>query len=555
MPLDYPITRSFSWRWFSPISLAGSFIVIVFLSVLNSKHTFSLELITLQSMTLFFSTAALTGYETVTVFESDFNVTQSHWFDNGFLAFHQPKPGTLCEPRVFNVGDPLTTNYSFFQWNMDSIIQPNAGQSGISYGGTPLTFCDVTSIYLDGSILSWSMDFTVISSCVDADSFNVTARTSFSMGLLPGRYSPLLGLRLASDGTQDARGQILDGLLSCIFFSFTLLTVISRLSTATQDLGTRVYNALLFSNQTSAVTLSAQANFNYCPMSLGLDAPCAVNPPQFDIFAAAVVFPNSTIHYYTSQIPMDPVWNPWVFDNDTELAFFNLIQAVYASVRIDLGNPSLNNFILYPEAMNNTIAPTFPITPANGEAFSNSSLYTILSSPFPWLQQNLPVTLSGPATIQVVYPCQFQQRKTPGALITSVLVATLSMFSTGWAVFMLLATTVAKRNNPAGLSAWSFFLPSDLSLVANRCEGHCFRHRLDLDPSWFDEAYGLSAGEFSTRKVSDGKGVAYQTVVQSPSSHSRDLDASDTEVGSIKGHLGTEPESQLLKDNELSPHP
>jgi len=500
MPLDYPITRSFSWRWFSPISLAGSFIIIVFLSVVNT---------------------ALTGYETVTVFESDFNVTQSHWFNNGFLSFHQPKPGTLCDTHVFNVGDPLTTNYSFFQWSMDSIIQPNAGQSGISYGGTPLTFCDVTSVYLDGNILSWSMDFTVISSCVDANLFNVTARASFSMGLLPGRYSPLLGLRVASDGTQDARGQILDGLLS----------------SATQDLGTRVYNALLFSNQTSAVTLSAQANFNYCPMSLGLDAPCAVNPPQFDIFAAAIVFPNSTIHYYTSQIPIDPVWNPWVFDNDTELAFFNLIQAVYASVRIDLGNPSLNNFILYPEAMNNTIAPTFPITPANGEAFSNSSLYTILSSPFPWLQQNLPVTLSGPAIIQVVYPCQFQQRKTPAALFISVLVATLSMFSTGWAVFMLLATTVAKRNNPA----------------ANRCEGH----RLDLDPSWFDEAYGLSAGEFSapTRKVSDGKGVAYQPVVQLPSSYSRDLATSDTEVGSIKGHLGTEPESQLLKDNEPSPHP
>lgn len=500
MLLDYPITRSFSWPWFSPISLAGSFIVIVFLSVVNT---------------------ALTGYETITVFESDFNATQSLWFD-AFLSFRQPKPGTLCEARVFNVGDPLTTNYSFFQWTMDSIIEANAGQSGILYSGTPLTFCDVTSIYLDGSIGSWSMDFTVISSCVDANLFNVTARASFTIGLLPGRYSPLLGLRQASDGTQDARGQILDGLLS----------------TATQDLGTRVYNAFLFSNQTSATAISAQATFNYCPMSLGLHAPCAVNPPQFDIFAAAIVFPNTTVHSYINQLPIDPVWNPWVFDNDTELAFFNLIQAVHASVRIDLGNPSLNNFILYPAALNNTIASTFPITPANGEAFSYSSLYTDLSSPFPWLQQNLPVTLSGPATIQVVYPCRFQQRKGPGAFFISVLVATLSMFSTGWAVFMLLATKVAKRNNP----------------TANRCEGHCFRHRLDHDPSWLDEAYGLPTREFSgsTRK---GAGVAYQPVVQSPSSHSKDLATSDTEIDIIKVHLETESESQPLKVNERSPHP
>ena len=38
MSLDYPITRSFSWRWFTPISLAGSFIVIAILSVVNSNH-------------------------------------------------------------------------------------------------------------------------------------------------------------------------------------------------------------------------------------------------------------------------------------------------------------------------------------------------------------------------------------------------------------------------------------------------------------------------------------------------------------------------------------
>ena len=182
-------------------------------------------------------------------------------------------------------------------------------------------------------------------------------------------------------------------------------------------------------------------------MSFGLNASCAINPPQFSIVAAAAVFPNSTIHFYDGRFPIDPVWNPWVLDNDTELAVYNILQSVYAAVRIDMGNPSLNNFILNPAALNNTIYPTFPITPANGEAFSNSDLYLLLSSPSPWLQQNLPV-LPGPATIQVVYPCQFQQRKAAGPLFISVLVATLSMFSTGWGVYMLLAMTIAKRQNP-----------------------------------------------------------------------------------------------------------
>lgn len=221
MSLDYPITRSFSWRWFTPISLAGSFIVIAILSVVNSNH----NLLTphFQSMTHFFSPAALTGYETITVFESDFNATQSFWFDR-FLSFHEPKPGTFCDGHVFNVGDPLTTNYSFFQWNIDSIIRPNAGQSGVLYTGAPLTFCDVTTIYMDGSLLSWSMDFTVISSCVDSNLFNVTSRTSFSMGLLPGRYSPLLGLRLTSNGSEDVLGKTLDTLFVSYPFSPLLRT-------------------------------------------------------------------------------------------------------------------------------------------------------------------------------------------------------------------------------------------------------------------------------------------------------------------------------------------
>ncbi|KAF8802524.1 hypothetical protein BYT27DRAFT_7261057 [Phlegmacium glaucopus] len=472
MSLDYPISRSFNRRWFTPISLAGAVLVIAILSIVNT---------------------ALTGYETITVFQSDFNATQTHWFD-GFMPFHEPKPGTLCESHVFNVGDPLTTNYSFFQWTIDSIIRPNAGESGLSYSGAPLTFCDVVSVYLDGSLLSWSIDFTVISACVDVNSFNVTARTSFSTAVLPGRYSPLLGLtRRLSDGTEDVRGAILDGLLK----------------TAAQDFGTRTYNAFLFSNHSSAVTFSAQANFNYCPMSLGLNASCAINPPQFNIIAAATVLPNSTIYSYDSQAPTDPTWNPWVLDNDTELAIYNLLQTVYASIRIDLGNPSSNNFILNPAALNGTIAPTFPVTQANGVPFSNSTLYAGWIAPIPRLQKILPVTVSGPATIQVVYPCQFQQRKSTGQLVISVLVATLSMFSTGWAVFMLIATAIVKRNNP----------------TANRCEGHCFQHPLDLDPSGFDtpETYGLQARDFSgtERNVANVKrfsGAVYQPVMQSPSS-------------------------------------
>ena len=115
-----------------------------FLSLVHSLSSLSSSWSTLHipqfhSMTHFFFTAALTGYEyeTITVFQSDFNATpgQTSWFDQ-LLPFHEPKPGALCACHVFNIGDPFTTNYSFFNWNVDSIIRPNAGQSGmLSSGG------------------------------------------------------------------------------------------------------------------------------------------------------------------------------------------------------------------------------------------------------------------------------------------------------------------------------------------------------------------------------------------------------------------------------------
>ena len=181
-------------------------------------------------------------------------------------------------------------------------------------------------------------------------------------------------------------------------------------------------------------------------MSLGLATPCSILPPTFVVTHAAVVYPNATIRQFDSQYPMD---NEYVLEADFEQPFHNLLQAVYAAIRVDLGNPSLNNFILNPSALNDTIFESFPVTAYNQDQLSTtSSLYSQWHNPNPYLQKDLPVTVSGPAQIQVVYPCRFQQRKPLGPLIVSVLVATLSMFSSAWAVFILAATTFAKRTDP-----------------------------------------------------------------------------------------------------------
>ena len=185
-------------------------------------------------------------------------------------------------------------------------------------------------------------------------------------------------------------------------------------------------------------------------MSLGLASPCSISPPTLVITFAATAYPNATILQFDNFYPTDPVNNPYVLDADFERPFYNLLQAVYAAIRVDLGNPSLNNFILNPLALNGTIFEKFPATAYNQDQLSTTStLFHQWHNPNPSLRAYLPVTVSGPAQIQVVYPCRFQQRKPLGSLVVSVLVATLSMFSSAWAVFILAATAFAKRIDPA----------------------------------------------------------------------------------------------------------
>lgn len=198
--------------------------------------------------------------------------------------------------------------------------------------------------------------------------------------------------------------------------------------------------------------ISVQANFDSCAMSLGETAPCAPAAPNLTITSASVVYSNSSILMYDGQEPIDATINPWVLDDDIEQPLYNLLQAVDACIGVELGNPRPNNFILNPSFLNNTIIQKFPTTRWNPDIdYENySGLYHGWAQPDPIFKSYLPVNTSGPANIQVVYPCQFQKPKSPGSLFVSVLVATLGMFSTGWALFILIASTLAKQTDPVG---------------------------------------------------------------------------------------------------------
>ena len=141
---------------------------------------------------------ALTGYETVSIFKPDFNITQSFWSNrfrpSVFLGSKRGRP-ELCRPHDFSVGDSFTTNYSLFQWSLVAVTQLTDNTStSLVYKGSTLETCDVRALYMDAQLQTRSADLATLITCDNVNGFELLAKTSFSVGLLSGKYSPpLLG--------------------------------------------------------------------------------------------------------------------------------------------------------------------------------------------------------------------------------------------------------------------------------------------------------------------------------------------------------------------------
>lgn len=140
----------------------------------------------------------------------------------------------------------------------------------------------------------------------------------------------------------------------------------------------------------------------------------------------------------------------------------NVFQTLHAAVRLDFGPTLYNNFLTNATVAPLAIAGAYPVLDFNSNGtvgattYANSSLYEAIMGTFASFNTTdkaflaLPLDDSQKSTIQVPYLCHFTVRKSMGPLIISVLVATLSMFSAGWGVSMLVASYFATRNLPEG---------------------------------------------------------------------------------------------------------
>jgi len=180
---------------------------------------------------------------------------------------------------------------------------------------------------------------------------------------------------------------------------------------------------------------------------------CSRSPKYNHCLASVVSYSNSTILMYNGHLPINATVNPWVLDDDTEQPLHNLLQAVHACIGVELGNPRSNNFILNLHSLKTGSFANFLQLNGTQTSTSRITLIYIMDGPDLIQYSNLTCRSTPPdlqILIQAIYPCQFQKRKSLGPLFVSVLVATLGMFSTGWAAFILIASVLAKQADPAG---------------------------------------------------------------------------------------------------------
>ena len=167
---------------------------------------------------------------------------------------------------------------------------------------------------------------------------------------------------------------------------------------------------------------------------MGINAPCANVAPGIRVGEATVVFSNSS-----PIVCKSPVDILELLGKDMYAASLNYAQTLLAAVRIDLGNRNPNNFLFNLSFVDATLSKKINS--------SDSLLYSEVLKQVDGKPESASALVPGPATIQRVYSCKWQIPKPVGTAIISVMVATITMFMTGWQIVMLLLAALASSRS------------------------------------------------------------------------------------------------------------
>ena len=71
-----------------------------------------------------------------------------------FLPASAKKAGENCDPAILSAGSIISTTNAVYLWTVDRVLKANAGRSSFLYKGTDLSYCDITSVFIDGDIIT-----------------------------------------------------------------------------------------------------------------------------------------------------------------------------------------------------------------------------------------------------------------------------------------------------------------------------------------------------------------------------------------------------------------
>ncbi|KAG8988020.1 hypothetical protein FRB93_004303 [Tulasnella sp. JGI-2019a] len=370
---SYNASRDFHGRWFIPLVIIASTISLCILIPINF---------------------ALTGYETLSVFQSDFSKVPDLWF----WRFGN-KPESVCDPRTLNAGDTFITNRGLLTWTIDTIFEePPLDLYGnetelspvlprMRYSGHSLDNCDIMNLAVSVNSQALYATFNANVICNDAD-FPVLMRTSYFTDFL-GDNSQSISNTLSS---QAAMGESRVDL----YLGHAAFDVWSGLNVPTSLFSLYFPNVLCHTSQLGMI-----------------DPSCTAVPVNID--DVYTTLSTATLSSFSD-----------AYSSDTySTGVQNAVQLLIAIVRLDLGSVFSNNFFVYPNVLDATIS-------------SNTTLYQTLqsnNSTLPGLGDT-----SRPAVIDSQYLCHVPQRKPIGSII-----ATLGTFVIGWVAFFLVIAYYERR--------------------------------------------------------------------------------------------------------------
>ncbi|KAG8877216.1 hypothetical protein FRB98_006829 [Tulasnella sp. 332] len=392
---------------------------------------------------------ATQGYEKVSTLSATPNLTEHLWYYNHLAP--PPKPGTLCDPHVFTVGDTFQTVMSPFIWSIDYINTPTslapqspntfaqANDNGISYSGLPLNMamCDVQSIRVTADLFSWTTTATAIINCTAPDVFPVSASTSFTASINP-QLATSKGNKFEFRAGPD---------IPTWHLCNDMYASLAILQSAGVDLLTALRMEIVQGSPTTITSLTASSS---------IASPC--NSPD-DVSALNPLSPVLELLGFSNMtLAMNDAANQTFTTTALHNTTHNFMQAMLASTRVNVGNRCPANILTQPSQVDTTILQTPALTNATYTEFypPNSvaalSLYDLLKSDNTFLndtfQFTLPLYASSDIFLQAPYLCRLTVLKSPAPLVVSVVVAMAGLFMSGWGIFTAVAAWLATRSRP-----------------------------------------------------------------------------------------------------------